>query len=137
MAKKSTSLKSPVSFSLGTVLLFVLAFGVIGGYAIWKSLAAPTPPASLAANPNPATVGSNEVFTGCGYRPNIGTTIVVVSPYAESWSGVTADANGCINSSSWGYTNEQAGTYRVNAWQPTANNPKRSKIMGSTTYTVQ
>jgi hypothetical protein len=41
MAKKKSTLKSPVTFSLGSVLLFVLIFGAVGGYAVWKSLAAP------------------------------------------------------------------------------------------------
>jgi len=137
-AKKNSSLKKPMTFSTGTVLLFVLAFAAVGAVAIWQSLAAPAPPASLVANPNPATLGSNEVFTGCGYRPNIGTTIVINSPYATSWFGALVDANGCIDSSKYDtFTNQQTGTYKVNAWQTLPNNPKKSKIYGSVTYTVQ
>jgi hypothetical protein len=47
MARKSSTLKSPVTFSLGTVLLFVLVFGAVGAYAVWKSLAAPRSNASI------------------------------------------------------------------------------------------
>jgi len=140
MAKTNNrnSLKKPVTFSMGTVLVFVLAFGAIGAYALLKSFAAPAPPATLIANPNPAAVGSNEVFTGCGYQPNVGTTIVVNSPYATSFFGAKANASGCIDSSATEtFTNQQAGSYSVNAWQTMANNPKKSKIYGSVTYTVQ
>lgn len=140
MAKQKSSLKSPVTFSLGTVLLFVLAFGVVGGYAIWKSLAAPALPATLVANPSPATVGSNEVFTGCGYYPGVGVGISIWSPYSASTiPGGTANSSGCIDSSKYDtWNNEQAGTYTVKAYQypPNQRHPK-SMLMAQTSYVAQ
>lgn len=38
-AKKSTKLKKPMTFSARTVIIFALIFGVVGGYAIWKTSA--------------------------------------------------------------------------------------------------
>jgi hypothetical protein len=133
-AKKTSSLRKPVSFSMGSVLLFVLIFAAVGGYAVWKSFAAPAPPATLTASPNPGSSSTAETFTGCGYNPSAGTTIVVYTPIAVSWFGDPSDANGCINITHG--INSVPGTYKVNAWQTTLNNAKRSKIMGSTTYTV-
>ena len=73
MAKKKTStLKKPVAFSLGTVLLFVLAFAAVGAFAIWKSLAAGYPPAprtpstATCSTTSPITVGQNYMGTITG-----------------------------------------------------------------------
>lgn len=137
-AKKRATIKKNQGFNKRELGLFVLIFALVGAITLWVSFAAPAPPATLIATPNPATVGSSEVFTGCGYQPNTGTTIVVNSPYATSFFGAPADANGCINSSKTeNFTNEQAGTYKVNAWQTVPNNTKKNKIYGSVTYTVQ
>lgn len=140
MAKQKNSLKSPVTFSLGTVLLFVLAFGVVGGYALWKSFAAPAPPATLVASPSPAVVGGNEVFTGCGYYPNVGVSISIWSPYAaSSIPGGPANSSGCIDSSKYEtWNNEQPGTYTVKAYQyPPNQHHSKQKLMASTSYTAQ
>jgi len=141
MAKKTTkkrTVSKKTSFNKKELGLFVLIFAAVGAVTLWVSFAAPAPPATLVANPNPATVGSSEVFTGCGYQPNKGTTIVINSPYATSWFGAPADAQGCIDSSKTeNFTNQQAGTYKVNAWQVNPNNSKKSKIYGSVTYSVQ
>lgn len=42
-AKKSGSLNTNVTMSARTMVLFALVFGFIGGYAVFKSLAAPAP----------------------------------------------------------------------------------------------
>jgi hypothetical protein len=102
---------------------------------------------ALAAKPTHATVsvnsttgasstnlvaGNNLVFSGCGYAANINVTIVVVSPFATSFSGAPTDGTGCFSSSQWGYTALMSGSYTVNIYQPT---DKRSPS-GTLTFTV-
>jgi hypothetical protein len=73
MAKKKTnSLGRPMTFSAGSVLLFILAFGVVGAVAIWKSSAAglPKPPntpsTATCSTTSPITVGQNYAGTISG-----------------------------------------------------------------------
>jgi hypothetical protein len=102
---------------------------------------------SFAAKPTHATVfvnstagaagtnlvqGNNLVFSGCGYAASTNVTIVVNSPYAMSWSGATTGTNGCFDSSAWGYTALQSGSYTVNIWQPS----DKSHPSGTLTFTV-
>jgi hypothetical protein len=62
MAKKQNSLKKPVTFSMGTVLLFVLAFAAVGAYAIWNSFAASSPPGTCSY----AAAGTGGVVSATG-----------------------------------------------------------------------
>jgi uncharacterized protein (UPF0333 family) len=41
--KKQSTLKKPITFSLGSVLLFVVVFAVVGAYVIYSSYAARAP----------------------------------------------------------------------------------------------
>jgi hypothetical protein len=76
--------------------------------------------------------GDNLVFNGCGYAANTNVTIVVISPYATSFSGAPTDTSGCFSSSQWGYTALMSGSYTVNIYQPTdKHNPS-----GTLTFTV-
>ncbi len=72
---------------------------------------------TLAVAPASPKVGDALVFTGTGYTPNTGVTIEVLSPYASSWSGAIAGADGSFSSEHWGYTAEQAGLYTAETWQ--------------------
>ncbi len=72
---------------------------------------------TLTVAPTSPKVGDALVFTGTGYTPNTGVTIEVFSPYATSWSGAIADAQGNFSSEHWGYTAEQAGSYTAETWQ--------------------
>ena len=77
-------------------------------------------------------VGDNLVFSGCGYAAFTNVSIVVVSPFATSFSGATTDSIGCFDSSQWGYTALMAGSYTVSIYQPTdKHNPSASN-----TFTV-
>jgi len=135
---KNSLMSRNYSLSFSQLAFFAVAFAAIGGVKVWRGLAAPAPTAQLIANPNPAAVGSNETFTGCGYYPNQGATVVIYSPYATSWFGSPADANGCIDSSKYDtFTNNQTGSYTVKVYQNAPKNPKRDKLMGSVIYTVQ
>ncbi|MFL6163949.1 MAG: hypothetical protein ACJ74U_17230 [Jatrophihabitantaceae bacterium] len=75
-----------------------------------------------------------ETFTGCGYQPATGTTIVVTTPSAISFFGGVSDARGCIDIVHNGFI-DSAGTYGVRASQT---NPKsgKSTLMASTTFLV-
>jgi uncharacterized membrane protein YeiB len=70
--KKPNSLKRPMTFSSGSVLFFVLAFAVVGAFAIWKSSAAglpkpPRTPSTATCNTtSPITVGQNYAGTISG-----------------------------------------------------------------------
>ena len=82
------------------------------------SVRAAKPLATLAVSPANPIVDDALVFTGCGYVPNQGVTIVVESPYAYSWFGAPADSGGCIDSSLYEvYQAQQAGNYHAEAWQ--------------------
>jgi len=75
--------------------------------------------ATLTATPNPVVfTDSNayETFTGCGYDPAVGVTIVVGSPTAYSWFGGPADSDGCIDIT-WNGFITGPGTYDVAAYQ--------------------
>jgi hypothetical protein len=61
-------------------------------------------------------VGDNLVFSGCGYEPNKGVSVRVDSPYAYSFSGAIAGADGCFATKNT-YTALEAGDYEAHAWQ--------------------
>jgi hypothetical protein len=61
-------------------------------------------------------VGDNLVFSGCGYEPGKGVSVRVDSPYAYSFSGAKAGADGCFTTTNT-YTALQAGDYKAQAWQ--------------------
>jgi len=76
--------------------------------------------------------GDNLVFNGCGYAANTNVTIVVVSPFATSFSGAPTGTDGCFSSSQWGYTALMSVSYTVNIFQPSdKHNPS-----GTLTFTV-
>jgi hypothetical protein len=76
--------------------------------------------------------GDSLVFNGCGYAASTNVTIVVISPYATSFSGAPTDTSGCFSSSQWGYTALMSGSYTVDIYQPTdKHNPS-----GTLTFTV-
>jgi hypothetical protein len=76
--------------------------------------------------------GSNLVFNGCGYAAGQNVTIVVISPFATSFSGAPTDSSGCFSSSQWGYTALMSGSYTVNIFQSSdKHNPS-----GTLTFTV-
>jgi len=62
-------------------------------------------------------VGDNLAFSGCGYAANTNVSVVVVSPYAASFTGAATDATGCFSTSGWGYTALEAGSYTINIYQ--------------------
>jgi len=62
------------------------------------------------------SVGDNLVFSGCGYEPGKGVSVRVDSPYAYSFSGGIAGADGCFATTNT-YTALQAGGYSAHTWQ--------------------
>ena len=64
-SKRSKHLKRTMTFSVQTIVLFIVAFGAVGAVAIWKSLAAPatTTPASIVLNQTDPYLGSSVTFT--------------------------------------------------------------------------
>lgn len=63
MAKKQQlGLKKPVTFSMGSVLLFIIVFGALGVYAVWGAFAAKAPTGACAYAP----VGSGGVVSATG-----------------------------------------------------------------------
>jgi hypothetical protein len=72
-------------------------------------------------------VGDNLVFSGCGYAANADVSVVVVSPYATSFTGASVGSDGCFSTSTWGYTALEAGSYTVKIYQSTdKHNPSAS-----------
>lgn len=74
MKDKQKSLQSRVRFSNGHLVVFCLAFAVIGGIVLWRSFAAPPPP-TIYLNPAAQTFGPNTSFS-IQIRENSGTTPV-------------------------------------------------------------
>jgi hypothetical protein len=64
-------------------------------------------------------VGDNLFFSGCGYAANANVSVVVVSPYATSFTGANVWSDGCFSTSTWGYTALEAGSYTVKIYQST------------------
>ena len=61
--------------------------------------------------------GDNLTFSGCGYAASSDVTVVVNSPFANSFTGASTDGNGCFSTSGWGYTALMAGSYTVKIYQ--------------------
>jgi hypothetical protein len=71
--------------------------------------------------------GDNLVFSGCGYAASSNVSVVVVSPYATSFTGANVGSDGCFSTSTWGYTALEAGSYTVKIYQSTDHhNPSAS-----------
>jgi hypothetical protein len=71
--------------------------------------------------------GDNLVFSGCGYAGPSNVSVVVVSPYATSFTGASVGSDGCFSTSTWGYTALEAGSYTVKIYQSTDHhNPSAS-----------
>jgi len=143
MAKQKNSLSKPVTFSLGTVLLFVLVFGAVGGYAVWKSLAASSNAngygtskysPTITVSANPVHAGDYFDVTGCGYNPAYGNAIIGFT--GGGWGGVL-DSNNCFKVTQIPALSGDtlpAGTYPVTASQYIKG--KLTKV-AQTTITVQ
>jgi hypothetical protein len=72
-------------------------------------------------------VGDNLVFSGCGYAANANVSVVVVSPYATSFTGANVGSDSCFSTGTWGYTAQEAGSYTVKIYQSTDHhNPSAS-----------
>jgi hypothetical protein len=71
--------------------------------------------------------GDNLVFSGCGYAGSSNVSVVVVSPFATSFTGATTGSDGCFSTSTWGYTALETGSYTVKIYQSTdKHNPSAS-----------
>jgi hypothetical protein len=139
MANKKSNLKRTVTFSLTQVILFVLVFAAVGGYAVWKSLAAKSLPATLTATPNPVSPNGPFSLYGCGFAPNMGVAIKFVSPTAAGAFGGPADANGCYDSTKYGSetASNVAGVETISAYQYLRGYDHRPTLMASTVLTIQ
>lgn len=69
-------------------------------------------------------------FSGCGYVPNVGVTIVMNSPTAISFFGGTASSNGCISITN---TTNDPGSYSAKAYQQSG---PRSVLMATAQFDV-
>jgi hypothetical protein len=71
--------------------------------------------------------GENLVFSGCGYAASSNVSVVIVSPFATSFTGANVGSGGCFSTSTWGYTALEAGSYTVKIYQTTTqHNPSAS-----------
>jgi hypothetical protein len=112
----------------------VTACALLAGVA--GAAAAKPAAATLTATPGVVTytdTNAYETFTGCGYQPSTGTTIVVNTPTAVSFFGGTSDASGCIAIVHNGFI-DAAGTYYVQAWQDSARG--KSTLLAKTSFVV-
>jgi hypothetical protein len=86
----------------------------------------------VSVSPSAPLVGDNLDFSGCGYAASSNVSVVIVSPYATSFTGAATDPSGCFSTSGWGYTALEAGPYTVQIYQSSDHhNPS-----GSSTFTV-
>ena len=135
---KSSSLSKPVSFSLGAVLFFALAFGAVGSYALWKTFAAPgkySP--SLTVVPSVLKAGDSFNVSGCGYDKSYGNVIIGFT--GGGW-GSPIDANGCISVTGIPALSGDtlpSGAYPVTAYQYIKGNGKKLGKVAETSLTVQ
>jgi len=83
--------------------------------------------ATLAVSPASPSVDDELTFTGGGFTPGDGITVVVTSPYAVSWFGGPAEADGSYSSSEYGsYVALEAGGYKAEAYQSSDKKPDAS-----------
>src|SRR5215211_7583935 len=75
--------------------------------------------ATLAVSPSATVASDNLVSSGCGYEPGKGVSVRVESPYAISFSGALAGADGCFSTMNT-YTAQQVGGYEALAFQSNA-----------------
>jgi len=87
--------------------------------------------ATLTVSPTAPHVGDTLTFTGCGYEPGVGVTVIVHSPDAVSFFGDLADREGCIDTAAQIYTVFTAGDYTVSAYQSS-----RHRADASVSFTV-
>jgi len=74
--------------------------------------------ATLTVTPVAPHVGDTLTFTGCGYEPGVGVSVVVSSPDAVSFFGDLADTDGCIDTAATqSFTAFTAGDYTASAYQ--------------------
>jgi len=74
--------------------------------------------ATLTVTPAAPHVGDTLTFTGCGYEPGVGVSVVVSSPDAVSFFGDLADTDGCIDTAATqSFTAFTAGDYTASAYQ--------------------
>lgn len=93
--------------------LSVVAFALSASPAA-AAAARPT----LAVNPSAPVAGDSLVFTGCGYTPGVGVTVVVHSPAAISFFGSLADNDGCFSTAATeNYVAQLAGDYTAESFQ--------------------
>jgi len=84
----------------------------------------PNSDATLSVAPAAPHVGDSLTFTGCGYAPGVGVSVVVYSPDAVSFFGDLADADGCIDTSATqSFTAFAAGDYTASAYRSGGHKP--------------
>lgn len=87
---------------------------------------------ALAVGPDPAEAYVDDLtVTGCGFRPDALTDIVVRMPRADHFFSVETDGSGCLSFSTLA---GQAGDYTVDAYQLLKG--KRPTLVGQGTVTV-
>lgn len=103
--------------STRSAFLAVLAFSILAAGWTWDS-ASGADKATLSVTPSAIAVGDSLSFSGCGYTPAEGVSVVLRSPYAISFFGATADSNGCFDTTTTEtYIALEAGEYTARAYQ--------------------
>ena len=99
--KKTKVLQRKATFSINVIIVFVLAFGIVGGYAVWQTLAASPNKGGPSTSTSPSLTGTTTDTTytviGTGFKPN---SIVSLQ---------LAEANGCCIATN-GFT-DATGTF--------------------------
>jgi hypothetical protein len=104
----------------------ILPLAAIVAALAFAAPAAAGPPnhdAALNVSPAAPVVDDSLVFSGCGYTPNVGVTVVVEGPSATSWfQGAVADGDGCFTTDgAWTYVAQDAGDYQALVYQSRVN----------------
>ena len=134
---KTAKLSKQMSLSVKQAVIVALAFGLMGGYVVATSFAAKPirTNATISVNPSAPKVGDQLVFSGCGYAPSTGLSVVVQTPAATSFFGGPADASGCYDSSNYEtFSAGVPGTYTVKTYQ--GDGKGRDKPAATQTFTV-
>jgi hypothetical protein len=91
MAQKSSALNKPMTFSASTIILFVFIFGLVGGYALFKSLAAKPTSGVILTQTSAASTSSSGT-----YQVTASSSKMIKNKYYLWGSEVCIDTTGTV-----------------------------------------
>jgi hypothetical protein len=138
---KSGALNQRHSLSRMQLLTFAVVFGVIGGLISWAAFAAPLHQpgggtATVSASPDPSSVGSKVVFSGCGYDLSPAMVNLTSNNGYSSTYYISMASPGCFDTNYWVST--QSGSYTVKVYQKSSTHKNATyALKASGSFTVQ